>query len=86
MTKYQHQKGAVDYAHPFVDFIWSEIKHRRLSHTDVAKEAKVDPRSMRRWRDGDAVPSLDALERILDVLGFELVVRPHGEKRVEGSQ
>lgn len=80
MTKYQYQKGAVDYAHPFVELVWAEINQRKLSHTDVAKQAKVDPRSLRRWRDGDAVPSLDALERILDVLGFEIVVRPHGGK------
>lgn len=76
MTRYQHQKCAVDFAHPFVDLIWFEINKRKLSHTDIAKAAGVDARSMRRWRDGDALPSLEALECVLSVLGFELIVRP----------
>ena len=76
MTRYQPQKCAVDYAHPFVDLIWFEINKSKLSQADVAKAAGVDARTMRRWRDGLAVPSLDALERVLSVLGFELIVRP----------
>lgn len=83
MTRYKRQKAAVDFAHPFAEFVWNEINARKLSHTDVAKAAKVSPRTLRRWRDGELTPTLDALENVLDMLGFELVVRT---KFVDGRE
>lgn len=83
MTRFKSQKGAVDFAHPFAEFVWTEINRRRLSHTDVARASAVSPRNLRRWRDGELTPSLEALESVLDVLGFELVIRA---KFVEGEK
>jgi hypothetical protein len=75
MTRFKTHKPAVDYAHPFIEFLWNEINTRKLSHTDVADAAAVDPRSLRRWRDGKSSPSIPALESVLNALGYELVVR-----------
>jgi transcriptional regulator with XRE-family HTH domain len=75
MTRFKQHKPAVDYAHPFIEFIWDEINNRKLSHEDIAKAAGVNARTLRRWRDGETVPDVDALDRVLDTLGFELVIR-----------
>ena len=83
MTTYKRQKSAVDFAHPFAVFVWDEINARKLSHTDVAVAAGVSSRTLRRWRDGELTPTLDALENVLDYLGYELVVRT---KFVDGRE
>lgn len=81
MTRFKQHKGAVSYAHPFVDLIWHEINAQKLSHTDIGKTAGVSQRTLRRWRDGDTDPSLESLECVLNALGFELIVRPMEVKR-----
>ena len=67
--RYKKQKDADDTVHGFVQWIWQEINARGLSHTDVAIEAGVHPSALRRWRDGSRLPSLDAIESVINVLG-----------------
>ena len=67
--RYKKQKTADDTTHPFVQWIWQEINERGLSHTDVARDAGVHPSILRRWRDGSRLPSLDAIEAVINALG-----------------
>jgi hypothetical protein len=39
MTRFKTHKPAVDFAHPFIEFIWNEIITRKLSHAEIAKKA-----------------------------------------------
>lgn len=72
--RYKIQKEADDTVHRFVQWIWQEINERGLSHTDIAIEAGVHPSSLRRWRDGSRLPSLDAIEAVVNVLGSNIEI------------
>jgi hypothetical protein len=74
MTRYKRQKPAVREAHPIVKLIWDELEVRKISHTDFALKVGINPRSLRRWRDGDSFPPFDILEAALQELGYRISI------------
>jgi len=61
--------------HPIVHWMWSTINDQARSQRDVADEAKVSAAAMRRWRNGEREPSLQAVEAVVNALGYDLVLR-----------
>jgi hypothetical protein len=70
VTRYKRQKPAVCEAHPVIKLIWDELESRKISHTDFAARVGINPRSLRRWRDGDSFPPFDILDTVLRELGY----------------
>lgn len=68
-----------NHAHPMVRFIWEEIVARNVTLSSVANAAGVDPSTLHKWRKATRGPTIDQIESVLTVLGYEIKVeKAHG--------
>ena len=63
------------HAHPLVRLLFSEMNSQRIGIYDVSDRSGVACNTMKNWRKHHT-PSVSNLEACLNVLGFELVVKP----------
>ena len=61
--------------HPFVRWIWLEMNDQQASQEDVAAKAGISSSAMRKWRRGASSPKLADLEAVINVLGYDVVLR-----------
>jgi len=61
--------------HPFVQWMWVTINDQGKSQQDVADASGVSASAMRRWRTGEREPSLQAIEAVVNALGYDIVLR-----------
>lgn len=76
-------KGAVPGTHFAVIALAEQLELSGMTWAQLAKEARLDERTLRRWRSGDTEPSLRDIERALAVVGYELVLMSTGEGKNE---
>lgn len=53
-------------------------RKRKLRQTDLARLSKCHETSISRWETGDATPTLEQAEKLVKILGAELVIREKG--------
>ena len=64
-----------DRAHPLVRQMFDEMNEQQCSQQTMSERSGINKNTFRSWRT-KAVPRIDDLEACLNVLGFEIVVRP----------
>lgn len=74
MTRFRKLKPPKADVHQFIDFISQQIDVQRVPLSEVCAKAGISERSVRRWRMGDSLPALGDVERVLQALGFTMVI------------
>lgn len=71
-------KGVDPHTHPFVIALAEGLEFHNMTWAQLAKEARLDERTLRRWRNGDTGPSLRDIERALAVVDIEITLMSEG--------
>lgn len=71
-----------DEGHRFVRFIWNEMNRQQVSQEDVADRSGWSASAMRKWRKGNRAIPLQAMQDVLNVLGFDLIIRPDNDSKL----
>ena len=56
------------------------IKESGKSCYQISKESGLTKNSLKRWENGECLPSADTFEAILDYMGYDLKLVKRGEK------
>lgn len=72
-TGFKKRKPAAAEAHQFIHFITDQSQRQRKSWEEIALLAGIDASTIKRWRFGRTEPTLRDIEKVLNVLGFNLV-------------
>ena len=79
--------GVHQHAHFTIHALAEQLEMNNMTWTQLAQEARLDERTLRRWRSGDTGPSLRDIERALAVVGYELVLMSTGGRAaLEGGK
>ena len=74
MSKFRTQLVPPGAVHPFVKFLWKELNDQCTSQEEVAARAGWSSSAMRKWRKGERAINLQAIDDVLNVLGYELLI------------
>lgn len=74
-TKPYRILAPAEHAHPLVRQLMAKIREQLTTYELVEKRAGIGGNVINRWRSA-SVPRLDNFEAALNVLGYELVIRP----------
>jgi transcriptional regulator with XRE-family HTH domain len=78
MKKGRPSSGVHVDAHFTIHALAEQLELNNMTWTQLAHEARLDERTLRRWRSGDTSPSLRDIERALAAVGYELVLMSTG--------
>jgi transcriptional regulator with XRE-family HTH domain len=59
--------------HHLIAFMEKQRKRQRISQTKLAQQAGFDDKTIYRWLNRKTTPSIADIERVYDVLGFNIV-------------
>jgi hypothetical protein len=59
--------------HHLIVFMEKQRKRQRMSWEAIAKQAGMNEKTIFRWRKRKTTPSISDIERVYDVLGFNIV-------------
>ena len=59
--------------HHLIAFMIQEKRKQKVSWTYIARQAGLDDKTIYRWRRRKTTPSISDIERVYDVLGFNIV-------------
>lgn len=74
-TKPYRILAPAEHAHPLVRELMAKIREQRTTYELVERRAGIGSNVVNRWR-CSTMPRLDNFEAVLNVLGYELVIRP----------
>ena len=67
--------------HHLIVFMEKQKRRQKVSWEYLARQAGFDDKTIYRWRKRKTTPSISDIERVYDVLGFNIVpIRRTGEK------
>lgn len=83
MPRFRTLKQVDVEVHPLVSFVMTKMEEQRIPYAEMCTKAKLGERTLRRWRMGQTTPSIDDIERALNVLGYSVAVTyvHKGEKK-----
>lgn len=61
--------------HPLVQWVWSKMAEKKLTHEFVADKAGVRATTLRNWARGRTRPSLADIEAVVNVIGFDISIK-----------
>lgn len=70
--------GASPDVHDFVHALAESVEIHGVTWSWLAREARIDERTLRRWRSGETEPSLRDIERALRVFDFDITLMGGG--------
>jgi transcriptional regulator with XRE-family HTH domain len=59
--------------HHLIVFLEKQRKRQRISWEAIARQAGMNEKTIFRWRKRKTTPSISDIERVYDVLGFNIV-------------
>lgn len=67
--------GSESDAHPLVQWIWSKMAEKKLTHEFVANKAGIRAATLRNWARGRTKPSLADIEAVVNAIGFDISIK-----------
>ena len=64
-----------NHAHHSVRFMWERIVDQRVSLKSVSRASGIDSSSLHKWRKSVKGPTVQQLDDVLHVLGYEIVIQ-----------
>lgn len=61
--------------HPLVQWAWTQMAMKKLTHEFVAEKAGLSTATLRNWARGRTTPRLIDIEAVVNVLGSDLSVK-----------
>lgn len=82
--KYKHPRRLAVHrvassAHPIIKWLFAEIHRQQCEMKELSKRSGVGINTMKMWKH-TSVPTLDSLEAVCNVLGFEVTVKKRNDE------
>lgn len=65
--------------HHLIEFMEQQKRRQKMSWEALARQARFNEKTIYRWRRRKTTPSISDIERVYDVLGFNIVPIKRGD-------